>query len=43
MTHKNQALKKFKAYKALVETQLDMKIKCIQSDNKRIRQNLTNI
>lgn len=31
--HKNEVLNEFKSYRALVETQLGKRIKCIQSDN----------
>ena len=30
--HKDEAFEKFKAYKALVENELDRKIKCLRSD-----------
>jgi len=32
LKHKDEALKKFKAFKAFIENELDCKIKCLRSD-----------
>jgi hypothetical protein len=33
LKNKSEAFEKFKAFKALVENETDMKIKCLRSDN----------